>query len=195
MRIFLAALLLMPLIALGETAYVTDTLKLGFHHEPDTSDKPAQMLDSGQSLEVLSRDRNYAYVRLPNGTEGYVKTAYLVNDKPAKLIVAETQAENARLTGELKELRASFAQPAAAIAALKKDAADLQQQLATSKSRNDELQADNERFVERQALYRRTLPYQWAGAAILVCLLGGFLAGMWFLDYRIRRRHGGMRIV
>ena len=48
-----------------------------------------QNLDSGQAMEILSRDRNYANVRLPDNSEGWVKNAYLVDDKPAKLIVAE----------------------------------------------------------------------------------------------------------
>ena len=66
-------------------------------------------------MEILIRDRNYANVRLPDGTEGWVKAAYLVDEKPAKLIVTETLAERDRLADELAEAREAFAEPAAVI--------------------------------------------------------------------------------
>ena len=92
-RVAVCVLLMLPALLQAETAYVTDNLRLGLHQAADTSDRAFRSLDSGQQLEILSRDRNYAHVRLPDGVQGYVKAAYLVDDKPAKLIVAETQAE------------------------------------------------------------------------------------------------------
>ena len=77
--------------ALAETAYVTDNLRLGLHQAADTSDRSFRTLESGHEIEVLTRDRNYAHVQLSDGVQGYVKAAYLVYEKPAKLIVAETQ--------------------------------------------------------------------------------------------------------
>ena len=53
------------------------------------------------------------HVRLEDGTEGYVKAAYVVYEPPAKLIVNETQAEVERLSSELAEAKAAFAEPAA----------------------------------------------------------------------------------
>ena len=90
MRLLISVFLLMPLLAVAETAYVTDNLRLGLHAAEDTSDRAFRFLESGQPMEILVRDRNYANVRLPDGTEGWVKSAYLVDEKPAKLIVAET---------------------------------------------------------------------------------------------------------
>jgi hypothetical protein len=58
--------MLFPLTVLAETAYVTDNLRLGLHQAPDTSDRAFRTLDSGQELEIISRDRNYAQVRLPD---------------------------------------------------------------------------------------------------------------------------------
>ncbi|MDH3547693.1 MAG: hypothetical protein OEN22_11360, partial [Gammaproteobacteria bacterium] len=101
MRFVIGVLVLLPLFAMAETAYVTDNLRLGLHQAEDTSDRAFRMLDSGQAVEILSRNRNYANVQLPDGAQGYVKAAYLVDEKPAKLIVAETQAENERLAAEL----------------------------------------------------------------------------------------------
>ena len=106
-------LLLLPVAAMAETAYVTDTLRLGLHQAADTSDRPFRNLESGQEMEVLSRTQYYANVELPDGTRGYVKAGFLVDEKPAKLVVAETRAEIDRLNAELEETRRAFAAPAA----------------------------------------------------------------------------------
>ena len=87
MRWFAGALLLLPVFAAAETAYVTDTLRLGLHQAADTSDRAFRSLESGQEFEVLSRSRLYAHIQLPDGTQGYVKAAYVVSEKPARLIV------------------------------------------------------------------------------------------------------------
>jgi len=56
------SLLFVPLGAFAETAYITDNLRLGLHQAGDTSDRAFRTLESGQELEIISRDRNYANV-------------------------------------------------------------------------------------------------------------------------------------
>ena len=175
MRLIIGVLILLPVLAAAETAYVTDSLRLGLHAAEDTSDRAFRFLDSGQAMEVLSRDRNYANVRLPDGTEGWVKAAYLVDEKPAKLIVAETIAERDQIAGELEQAKAAFADPAATIEELRGQAAQLSSDL------------DEER-------YRGSVPLKWVGGVIAVCLIAGILIGLWWVDYRSRKRHGGIRI-
>jgi SH3 domain protein len=189
MRTIIVLLLLLPVTAMAQTAYVTDTLQLGLHRAEDTSDRPFMSLDSGQEVQVLSRSRYYAHVQLPDGTTGHVKAGFLVDTKPAKLIVAETQAEVARLTQELEELRQAFAAPAATI-----EVADLQSRLEASEATNAELSDENLGLRARAARYTRTVPLQWVGGAVLIFLAGGFLLGLWWVDYRSRKRHGGIRI-
>jgi SH3 domain protein len=181
-------------MVVAETAYVTDTLSLGLHQATDTSDRPFRSLDSGQELEILSRTTYYANVQLPDGTQGYVKAGFLVNDKPAKLIVAETRAEADRLARELEELREAVAAPAATIDALKQQANNLQTQLNDSESRVAELGEENSDLRNRQSQYKNSLPLQWVAGAIGACLVGGFLMGLWWVDQRSRKRHGGIRI-
>jgi SH3 domain protein len=190
----LATALFAPPPAAAETAYVTDTLQLGLHRAQDTSDSPFRSLDSGQEVEVLSRTRYYANVRLPDGTEGYVKAGFLVSDKPAKLIVAETAAERDRYARELEEARQAFAAPAATIDALKEQAADLEGRLEASEALATELGDENDRLRNRQALYKGSMPITWVAGAAGVCLVGGFILGLWWVDHRSRRRHGGIRI-
>ena len=194
MRLVLGILTLLPWVVAAETAYVTDTLQLGLHQAEDTSDRPFRNLDSGQEMEVLSRTRYYANVQLPDGTQGFVKAGFLVADKPAKLIVAETRAEADSLARELEDTRQAFAAPAATIEALKQQAIDLQVRLDESEASATELGEENSGLRNRQSQYKDSMPLQWVAGAVGACLVGGFLAGLWFVDHRSRRRHGGIRI-
>ncbi|MDX1404742.1 MAG: TIGR04211 family SH3 domain-containing protein [Woeseiaceae bacterium] len=194
MRLALLLAIILPTTLLAETAYVTDNLRLGLHQAPDTSDRAFRTLESGQELEIVSRNRNYANVRMPDGVEGYVKAAYLVFEKPAKLIVAETQNENENLKKELEELKAAFASPAATIQSLQQQIAQKDAMLEKNSQQIAALTEENQDFLERYAEFKYSLPYKWVAGAMLVCALGGFLLGMWWIDYQSRKRHGGMRI-
>ncbi len=194
MRFLLLLVVVLPFVVMAETAYVTDNLRLGIHQAPDTSDRAFRTLESGQELEIVSRNRNYANVRLPDGVEGYVKAAYLVFEKPAKLIVSEVQNENQELKSELENTKAAFAAPAATIDSLKRQVAEKDFALDASSERIAELTAENEDYLERYAQFKYSLPYKWVGGAMFVCALGGFLLGLWWVDHQSRKRHGGIRI-
>lgn len=184
----------MSVDAAAETGYVTDRLILGLHQAADTSDRAFRSLESGQEFEVLSRDRLYAHIQLPDGTQGYVKAAYIVYEKPAKLIVSQAQAEVERLSGELNSARAAFAEPAATIERLESEVESRQSELDASLARVEELEAENSSFRQRAERYQYSLPVNWVGGAIALCLIVGFLSGLWWVDHRSRKRHGGIRI-
>ena len=75
MRTAILLLIVLPCVAMAETAYITDNLRLGLHRAADTSDRAFRTLQSGQELEIISRDRNYANVRLPDGVQAAAGTA------------------------------------------------------------------------------------------------------------------------
>ena len=178
----------------AQTAYVTDNLRLGLHQASDTSDRAFRTLESGQEVEILSRDRNYANVRLPDGAEGFVKAAYLVLDKPAKLIVSETAAENEALKKELEDTKSAFADPSATIASLRERLASAEATSADAMGQVTTMTAQLDELRGRQDQYRYSVPLTWMGGAAFVCLLAGFLFGLWWVDHRSRKRHGGVRI-
>ena len=192
--VIIALLGVSPLSAFGETVYVTDNLRLGLYEAEDTSGRPTRMLESGQAMEILSRDRNYANVRLPDASEGWVKSAYLVDDKPAKLIVAELTAERDALLTELQEVNQAFAEPAATIEALENDAVSFASELAASNARANALAEENASIRGLKEQYKGSLPLSWVAIAIVVCLITGLLLGMWWVDRQNRIRHGGIRI-
>lgn len=194
MRLLIVVLTFLPMLAVAETAYITDNLRLGLHQAADTSDRAFRMLESGQPLEIISRDRNYANVQLPDGARGYVKAAYLVDEKPAKLILAETMAARDALSAELEEIKRAFEAPAATIQGLKEDAADLMSRLQVAEAQVVDLEKENAGIRGLKEQYKGSVPLSWVGAVMAVCAVGGFLLGLWWIDRRSRRRHGGIRI-
>jgi len=187
-----AALCALAATATAERVYVTDSLRLGLYHSDDTSDKPFLNLVSGTELEVLERNASLARVRTPTGEEGWVKSAFLVPDKPAQVRVAELEAELAGLRSEA-ESRGPRAPDEGTERVPKPTVA--------SKDPNDamhealgRLKRENEAYEARLERYRGSLPMSWVAAALVVALVGGFAAGLWWLDSLIRRRHGGFRV-
>lgn len=177
-----------------ETAYVTDMLQLGLHRAEDTSDSPFRNLASGAELTVLERTTSYARVRTADGEEGWVRSAFLVSDKPAMLRVAEVEARAAELE---RELEAAIAERDSA----KSDAAGIvasaELELAAVEVSRDtlaRLQQENSEYQARMELYRGAIPWPWVVAALVVVLGVGFVGGWWWLDASIRRRYGGFRV-
>lgn len=184
------ALSAFAIAANGETAYVTDSLRLGIHAAADTSDQAFDNLISGTAVEVVERNSNYARVRLEDGREGWVRTMFLVTTKPAAARIAELEAQVGRLEGEVtlaKEAEVAAEQELARLTNTTGSAEAIQDTVRR-------LQAENRAYEERFDTYRYTLPLTWVVPAVIVMLVAGFVAGLWWLDARIRRRHGGFRI-
>jgi len=177
-----------------ETAYVTDMLQLGMHRAEDTSDSPFRNLASGTALTVLERVASYARVRTADGEEGWVRSAFLVSEKPALLRVTEVEATAAELERELEAAiaeRDSAKDEAAGIVAsaeLELAAADV------SRDTLARLQRESSEYQARLELYRGAIPWPWVLAALVVVLGAGFVGGWWWLDASIRRRYGGFRV-
>ncbi len=178
----------------AETVYVTDVLRLGLYAAPDSSDKPVENLVSGTALEVLERDASYAHVRLADGREGWVKSTYLVTDKPASARVLELEAEVGGF--ENAAAAAKTAQTAAEqeLASLRGELQSNTGSAETIKETIARLESENQTHIERLEMYRYTLPLAWVVPALVVSLVAGFLVGLWWLDALIRRRHGGFRV-
>ncbi len=194
MRLFIGVLSFLPLLAVAETAYVTDNLRLNMYQNSDLSGARVDTLVSGQAFEVLSRSAQTAFVELADGKQGYVSAAYMVTEKPARLIVAEMRAENDRLTQALVQLRQSYAEPAALIDSLQLETAHLRSTVDANAERMAELEDENKSFSSRSTRHQYSLPYTWVGGAIIVCLVAGFLSGLWWVDSQSRKRHGGIRV-
>ena len=163
--VFLMSLICGVMGVSAETAYVTDILLLGLHEAEDTSGQPFRNLESGAELNVLERVSDYALVQTADGEQGWVKSAYLVADKPARLRLTEVEALLEIMRNEL---------------------------IAAQDAESHMMEGDS--YEALMYKYRGSVPILWVVAALVVVMASGFLAGMWCLDALIRRRHGGFRI-
>lgn len=178
----------------ADTAYVTDILRLGIHRASDTSDRAFDSLVSGTALDVLESSVNYARVRTPDGREGWVKAAYLVREKPAQLRVAEVEAELELLREQLTDAQAAQADAEQEALRLGRQLSSDEHSVTSLRESLALLQRENDAFEARMERYRTSLPLPWVIAALVLTLTAGFASGWWWLDARIRRRHGGYRI-
>ena len=184
----------LPLGAGAATLYVTDSLRLGIHEAEDTSDRPFDNLTSGMEVEVLERNTNYARVKLADGREGWVKAAFIVPEKPAAARVLELEAT---ITGLERDVATARSAQGAAEQELSRLTNQMIATTGSAEAIEDtvkRLRAENRAYEERLETYRRTLPLWWAVGAAVVALGAGFVAGLWWLDALIRRRHGGFRV-
>ena len=187
-------LALMAGAAGADTVYVTDSLRLGLHRAADTSDRPFENLVSGTPLEVLERNPNYARVRLEDGRDGWVKAAFIVTEKPAAARVLELEAE---MAGYEQAAASAQADKSAAEQELARLRSELEATTGSAESVHEtieRLQRENAAYAEQLDSYRHALPIVWVIPAVVVALVAGFLAGLWWLDASIRRRHGGFRV-
>ena len=195
---FAASTLVLLLAAAGlraqDTMYVTDIVQLGLHRAQDTSDTPFRNLVSGTEVTVVERVPNYARIRTPDGEEGWVRSFYLIDDKPARTRVAELEAETESLE---QQLSAAVAERDAAAQDASEFVEEAALELAAIDATRDtvaRLQQENQDYENRFELYRGALPWPWVVAALVVALGAGFYAGYWWLDASIRRRYGGFRV-
>ncbi len=178
----------------AETAYVTDMLRLGLHRAADTSDAPFDNLVSGTRLEVLERTAFYARVRTPDGAEGWVKSAFLVTEEPARARLLAFEARIAELEASTRDAKAAAA---AAIEKAERTTKEAEAALAASAAQRDKLERlerENAEYEQRLGGGQVRVPLVWAAAAFAVALAGGVALGIWWLDALIRRRHGGYRV-
>jgi SH3 domain protein len=100
LRIFLVLLLTMTSV---QAAHITDKLLVGLYAQPKSGIQPSKVLPSGTPLEVLERKDAYSKVRLGDGKEGWVKSVYISNEKPARAMLLELQAKTSTLQNKLRE--------------------------------------------------------------------------------------------
>ena len=180
-------------LAGAEPAYVTDSLRLSLYGTDDGSGDPLDTLSSGAAVEVLERGTNYTHVRTAAGREGWVKTAFLVGGKPARARVAELEAEITDLKNDVAAAREAQHTAEEQLGKVSRTASTTVPTEALQGAL-DRLRRENRSYEERLETYRSTLPLPWVLASLVVTLVGGFAAGLWWLDALIRRRHGGFRI-
>jgi SH3 domain protein len=184
-----------------ETLYVTDQLLLGLYANNDASGKRIATLESGEELELLDRNKNYAKIKTNGGSIGWVKTAFLVTEKPAKLLIKDAEIEKQKLIQEIEENKRKLAlirTPSAEdMAALKKELKERSLGLQQAGSRIDDLNRQliiaRAEFSWYKHIQQALDPLWWYLLVTIALLLSGILIGMRIVNNRLRKRFYGFK--
>jgi SH3 domain protein len=148
LRTFLLALSLLPGITTGaESMYVIDKLLVGVHRDRDLNSAIIKVLPTGSLLQVLERNDQLARVKDAEGVEGWVDAAYLMQEPPASMQLADARQERQMLLERIKQMegrQASGASPAQAdggkVEDLTNENTELKSQLSSLKLKGSELE-------------------------------------------------------
>lgn len=180
--------------SLAETRYVTDLLRLNLHEQPQSQGEIIKTVISGDPLVILERQPGYSKVRTADGVIGWTKSAYLVDEKPPRLIVAQLEKKVAQLkkqTGKARDEKKLAL----------KDADKYKKMLAANKQSSEStsteiemLRKQNKTYESAMQTYGSSIPLEVFLISILVIFILGYVLGWYIIDYRIRKRHGGFRL-
>lgn len=184
--------LVVPLLA--EPAYVTDQLRLGVHAASDTSDRPFTNISSGDRVEITEENQYYARVTLPDGREGWVKKNYLLEDKPAVLLLAEIEKARDDAVAELATLKSSLADRESRVSEIEKEIVASEEKTKAEQQELVELRAERLELLSKLDAYSFSVPGSLFFIAAGASLVAGFLVAWWWFDWRSRARHGGFRV-
>jgi SH3 domain protein len=175
--------------ARSETMYITDVLKISVREGNGPDYKIIGVIESGQEVEVISTNGDWAKVRLLNGREGWLNSKYLTawksggtDLKKIKEKEALLNRQNTALKDELKNLSLQLAESRQALSETAKSLETLkdssrnyvdlenkyneaEKKLAFQKNKMDELEDENTKLSLQQNV---------VGAVIL---LVGFIIG------------------
>ncbi len=90
--------------AAAESAYVIDKLLVGIHESKDTDSAIVKVVPTGTKLEIIKREGDVANVSEPGGAAGWVDAAYLSNEPPARVRIAELEKAKTALEDQLKHI-------------------------------------------------------------------------------------------
>jgi len=190
----LCTIFLLPVIACAETVYVTDLLRLNLYEAPRSQGEIIKTVTSGDALQILERQPGYAKIKTTNGTTGWTKSAYLVSEKPPRLIVSQ-------MGQQLISLKKKTANAIKEMKTAQENAEKYQQILHSSennsKSQGTQLQKlkqQNLEYVQSMKTYGSSVPLNVYLLSLLLVLVIGIASSWYYIDYRIRKRHGGFRL-
>lgn len=202
-----------PVQAETQTQYVTDRLQVTLRAGESIRYKILRTLESGTRLEVLAIDRetDYARVRTEDGTLGYILANQLQQELPARLQIADIQAQLNQLrqqpetcAAELAKLQSEHAILVENAQALKQSKQQLEQELATIRHAssnvleiaNDrdrlriqvsELSREREELMHAHEEIKNQTQQRWFLIGVAV-LGGGIVIGAIFPHLTVRRR-------
>ncbi|WP_260295726.1 TIGR04211 family SH3 domain-containing protein [Sedimenticola hydrogenitrophicus] len=148
------------LVGTAQGARITDKLLAGLYAEPDSAGQPTRVLPSDTPLERLEQQGDFTKVRLGDGSEGWVESRFITDEKPARVMLLELQAKNSQLQQQLRAAERQLkARGEDADAAADPEVSTLKQQLTDLRAENTLLKREqstgDDPRAERAILTRR----------------------------------------
>jgi len=168
---------------LAETAYVSDTLRVGVRPSPDSHAAPTGVIKTGMRLEVLESSNGYVRIKTDDDLEGWVKDTYIVNNPPAIITLQALQQRQGTLEGKLKTLE--------------ENNQVLQEANRVLNQRLDQLSAERAQWQLTQAratLANKEASWFWWLIGILMITGAGFYSGISWYRQSVMKRLGGLRV-
>jgi len=184
-------LLLVGLAGAAIAAHVTDKLLVGLYPEPDAATEPLRLLPSGTPVEILQRRSGLIRIKLADGTEGWMESGYISEEKPARARLLEAQAKLLELRAVVTDLEArlkkvELGQPAASEIRESPGALDA----VETEAAHTAMPLDSPVAAKEPSQFDR----YWPWLAVLVAAVIGFAAGVGLVERRVRRRFGGLSV-
>ncbi len=194
-----------------QIAYVTDSLRLRLYTSPSAESEIIHTLESGDSVVVFNSQGAFSQVRTDEGSTGWVKSAFLVQEPPAKLLYYTVSEQNKQLEQQIKELQNSAAnkndtetnqiiQLEQALVEQQQSNRLLQEEISSlkQKSQHQDSFDSNINSNHSNAIINRARSFSnyifMAAGIIAGLLLFGFLVGIKFSSWRMQKRLHGFRL-
>lgn len=193
-----------------DTLYVTDRLRLSLYESSNDRSPVLKLLVSGDVLKVAEVSGLYARVTTVDGTRGWVKRGFLVDEPTSNLQLADERAKNEALQEEVERLgdaKQVIDQYDQDMNVLNDKNTTLEQEKSTLQTRIDELvqEVDDKQSeidalkdnngIDPQLLVEIAKQY-WPllVAALLVLVILVFLLSKAIIETRIKSRFQGVKV-
>lgn len=211
-------LALLATSVIGDTVYVSPELQFGLHADKLNTSPILKLVPSGTALKLIRTEDRSSLVRMVDGTEGWMDNSYLANTPaPAPANTAAPVVTDVPATSDAPSIEQQLKSERVRTGELQVQIAELRKRLGQDGS-NDSLYEK----IDQLAMEKKDLEIQLAQIlegdvpaapglsaspgpdgffnlrnfiiAFAVALVAGVIAGLYLMDFRYRRRHGGFRV-
>ncbi len=138
----------------AEKMYVRDILKITVRAGRGVEYKIIEVLESGQEIEVISIDDEWANVRLQNGKEGWVSGKYLTSEKTNSMVLKRIQEKESSLSSQINALRVENAKLKGELKGIGLQLAESQQNLFEIKKAHESLKINSGGYIQLESDYK-----------------------------------------
>jgi SH3 domain protein len=186
-------------VGMAETVYVTENFEITMRTGPGVDRKIISLIQSGNGLQVLEKEKDWSRVKTRNGKEGWVLNRYLTPNEPCEMVLGRVKQEYAamgvkyeQMKTQLDDLRQSKKttdtdlsqsrqerdQLSAAYESLKKESSEFLQLKEKHKQVVAELEAEKTKSAkldEENMQMKRSRIIQWVLTGGGIMLIGFFI--------------------